>query len=304
MWIYLHNRFVSQAEAVVSVFDQGFLYGDGLFETLRSYNGKIFLWPKHFHRLQKAAKRLSLVIPKADRLEQLLYETLSRNGLCDAMIRLTVTRGIHEWGGVGAAEAMPSLVIFARRYEGLPEKNDQEGMSGRIVTIRRNDKSAQDPALKSISFLNNVLARREAAVLSAQEAILLNPEGYLAEGSVSNLFWIRAGRLYTPEKSVGILEGVTREVVLKLAWKEKIPVTQGFYRKAVLYNADEAFLTNTGFEVMPLTRVDQKKIGTGKPGPITMRLRERLQGLIASRVRRPSHLFLQSQQGGTPTAWL
>ncbi len=274
MWIYLNNRFVPQEKALVSVFDQGFLYGDGLFETLRSYKGKIFLLAEHLRRLQKSAKRLSLVIPNAEQLEHLLYETLRRNSLNDAMMRLTVTRGVNGWGQRAlrgeTGEAIPTLVIFARPFEGYPDALYKKGITACIATTRRNAKSAQDPALKSSSFLNNVLARREANALSVQEAILLNPEGYLAEGSLSNLFWVRGGKLYTPAKSVGILEGVTRNLVLKLA----NCITEGFYRKNVLYHADEAFLTNTGYEVMPLTQVDQKKIGTGRPGPITKRLRQ------------------------------
>ncbi|MBI3358920.1 MAG: aminotransferase class IV [Nitrospirae bacterium] len=273
VWVYLNNHFVSQERAIVSVFDQGFLYGDGLFETLRSYNGKIFLLSEHLRRLQKGAKRLGIIIPKAEQLEQLLYATLSRNSFCNAMIRITVTRGAREWQE-SSGEVIPTLVIFARRFEGYPDKLYKKGIAGCLSTIRRNAKASQDPALKSISFLNNVMARREANALSTQEAILLNPEGFLAEGSVSNLFWVRAGMLYTPGKSVGILEGVTREIVVKLAQKERIPITRGFYRKGALYNADEAFLTNTGYEIMPLTRVDQKKIGTGQPGPITTRLRQ------------------------------
>ncbi|MBI3598819.1 MAG: aminotransferase class IV, partial [Nitrospirae bacterium] len=209
VWVYLNNHFVSQERAIVSVFDQGFLYGDGLFETLRSYNGKIFLLSEHLRRLQKGAKRLGIIIPKAEQLEQLLYATLSRNSFCNAMIRITVTRGAREWQE-SSGEVIPTLVIFARRFEGYPDKLYKKGIAGCLSTIRRNAKASQDPALKSISFLNNVMARREATALSAQEAILLNPEGFLAEGSVSNLFWIRAGRLYTPRKSVGILEGVTR----------------------------------------------------------------------------------------------
>jgi branched-chain amino acid aminotransferase len=188
------------------------------------------------------------------------------------MIRLTITRGARQWGNAEIEEAIPTLVIFARPFAGYPEALYKKGISGCIAKIRRNGKTAQDPAIKAISFLNNILARREALAISAQEAILLNPERYLAEGSSSNLFWARAGRLYTPGKSVGILAGITREVVLKLAKKENISVTEGFYRKSALYNADEAFITNTGFELMPLTQVDQNKIGTGRPGKVTTRL--------------------------------
>jgi branched-chain amino acid aminotransferase len=278
MWIYLNNRFVLQEKAFVSVFDHGFLYGDGLFETFRAYNGKIFLLSEHLYRLQKSAKRLGILMPTLERVEVLLYETLRKNGLQNAIIRLTLTRGVHEWGKFNK-DAPPTVVIFARPFAGFPEKIYKKGISACIATIRRNAKTAQDPAIKAIGFLNNVLAMREATALSVQEAILLNPDGFIAEGSVSNIFWVRAGRLYTPAKSVGILAGVTRAIVLKCAKKEKLCVTEGFYRKTALYKSDEAFLTNTGFEVMPLTLVNQKKIGLGRPGPITTRMRQLLKNL-------------------------
>ncbi|MEK7702836.1 MAG: aminotransferase class IV [Nitrospirota bacterium] len=273
MWVYLNNRFVSEAQAAISVFDAGFLYGDGLFETLRAYNGKIFLLSEHLTRLQKGAKRLAIPIPDAALLEKRLIETLEKNHLRDAMLRLTITRGNQNWGHVQKAwQGAPTLVIFARGNPGHEESVYQQGITGQIVTIRRNPKTAQDPALKAISFLNNRMAKQEAASHGADEAVLLNTDGYLAEGSVSNLFWICDGIVYTPAQSVGILAGVTRNLILKLAKKERLSVAEGFYEKTALLEADEAFLTNTGFEVMPLTRVNQKKIGNGKPGPITQKL--------------------------------
>ncbi|MEK7702567.1 MAG: aminotransferase class IV [Nitrospirota bacterium] len=276
MWVYVNDHFVSEEKATVSAFDSGFLYGNGLFETLRSYNGKIFLLTEHLTRLQKGAKRLAIPIPDSTILEKRLIETLKKNQLRDAMLRLTITSGKQGWHGLGASQkiAPPTLIIFARGNAGYPESVYQKGMTGQIVTIRRNPKTAQDPALKAISFLNNVMARREALDASANEAILLNTKGDLAEGGISNLFWVRKGRLYTPSMSVGILAGVTRNLVLKLAKKEQLFVTEGFYKKAALLHADEAFLTNTGFEVMPLVRVNQKKIGNGKPGPMTKQLHQ------------------------------
>jgi branched-chain amino acid aminotransferase len=272
MWIYLNNRFVSKTSARISVFDWGFLYGDGLFETLRAYNGKIFLLSQHLTRLLKAANQLGLTLPKATKLESLLYETLNRNRLRDAMLRLTMTRGEGLWGPLDpAACKKPTIVIFARPFTGYPSEVYRKGMTASIVTVR------QSGGLKSTSFQNHILARREAAGKGMSEAILLTPKGYLAEGSVSNLFWVKKGRLYTPAVSTGILAGITRRLVLDLAQKAKIPTREGSYRPEVILNADEAFLTNTGFEVIPLTAVDQKKIGSGRPGSITKKILQAFQ---------------------------
>ncbi len=280
MWVYLQDRFVSEEKAVVSVFDRGFLYGDGLFETVRAYKGKIALLPQHLQRLTHAANRIALPIPPSDQLEALLYETLNRNRLRDTLLRLTITRGVPQpidpfrKGQGGKAPGLPihpTLVIFPRPcdYSNMLYK---KGVIGQIVTIQRNAKGAQDPAFKSISFLNNVLARQEAA--SAFEAILLNHDGYLAEGSISNLFWVRDGRLYTPDLSVGILAGTRRALVIELAKENKIEVQEGCYRIGDFFHADEAFLTNTGFELMPLIQVNERKIGPGHPGLITRRLHD------------------------------
>ncbi len=265
MWVYLNNRFVLKKEASVSVFDRGFLYGDGVFETVRAYNGKIFLLSRHLNRLSDAANRLGISIPNADRLTTLFYETLNRNCLRNTLLRLTLTRG--------ETKGKPTLVIFTRpnRYTRPLYK---KGVFGQVVTLLHHPQKAKERALKSISFLNHVLAKQEAAQSGAFEAILLNANGYLSEGSISNLFWIRAGRLYTPAVSVGILSGITRALVIELAKENNIETREGFYRTRSLFSADEAFLTSTGLEIMPLIRVNQKKIGTGQPGRMTRQLHQ------------------------------
>jgi branched-chain amino acid aminotransferase len=265
MWIYLNNRFVSKRHAMVSVFDHGFLYGDGVFETMRAYRGQIFLLSRHLDRLAEGARRLALPLPKADLLERKLYETLRRNHLSNVMLRLTVTRGVLD---------KPTVVIFPKqnRYKKALYRT---GVMGQIVSIRRNRSEAQDPAIKAISFLNNLLAKQEAK--GPFEAIMLNSNRVLAEGSISNLFWIKKGVLYTPALSVGILAGLTRERIIALAKENRIPVKEGAYREEALFTAEEAFLTNTGLEVMPLVRVNKKKIGTGQPGELTQRVRRLFQ---------------------------
>jgi len=283
MWIYLQDRFVPKEEAKISVFDHGFLYGDGLFETLRAYNGVIFRLSQHLERLARSAQRLELSLPASAQLESILYDTLNRNALRDALLRLTLTRGEGEIGLDPALCEKPTLVITARPFTGYPLDDYLIGISAALVRVRRNAPAALDPALKSTSFLNNILAKIEAKKAGAVEGIFLNSDGYLSEGTVSNLFWVRQGRLETPSLAVGLLEGITREVVIALAEKEGIPVKEGFYKPEVLIEADEAFLTNSGFELMPLTRIDGEAIGSGLPGPITGRLHHAFKEVIRER---------------------
>jgi branched-chain amino acid aminotransferase len=283
MWIYLNDRFVAEEEAKVSVFDYGFLYGDGLFETFRSYSGKIFRLSHHLDRLFHSASRLALSLPSPPILESLLYETLQRNRFDDALLRITVSRGEGRPGLDPDPCASPTVVISARAFSGHPSTHYLHGVSGVIVQIRRNAAAAQDPALKSLSFLNNVLAKLEAKKSGAFEGLFLNLEGFLCEGTVSNLFWIQEGRLKTPSAASGILEGITRRTVLELAEKMKIEAEEGFYPVEHLLTAEEAFLTNSGLELMPLTAVNGKKIGSGRPGPMTRRLHDAFNEAVRER---------------------
>ncbi|MFQ5950281.1 MAG: aminotransferase class IV, partial [Nitrospiria bacterium] len=259
MWVYLQDRFVSKEEAKVSIFDHGFLYGDGLFETLRAYSGRIFALPQHLNRLAHAAERLQIPLPFLSSLETLLYETLRRNHLHDALLRLTVSRGEGEIALDPDLCTTATLVISARPFQGYASKYYAEGVKAVIVPIRRNPPASLDPALKSLSFLNNVLAKIEAKKRGVFEGIFLDLEGALSEGTTSNLFWVRDGKIKTPS-AASILEGITRGVVIELAKKMGFPLEEGRYFPADLLAAEEAFLTNTGLELMPLAEVDGEAV--------------------------------------------
>ena len=283
MWIYLQDQFVPREEAKVSIFDHGFLYGDGLFETLRAYGGMIFRLPQHLERLTRSARRLELPLPSSSQLEAILYDTLKRNGLRDAILRLTVTRGEGEAGLDPALCEKPTLIVAARPFTGYPPDDYLKGVSAAIVQVRRNARAALDPAMKSISFLNNVMAKLEAKKTGASEGLFLTLEGFLCEGTTSNLFWVRGGKLETPSPAAGLLEGITREVVIALAREKGLPVEEGFYEPDALLGAEEAFLTNSGFELMPLTRVNGRLICDGRPGPITGRLYQAFKEVLRER---------------------
>jgi len=284
MWIYLNDRFVPEEEAKISIFDHGFLYGDGLFETVRVYSGQIFALSEHLDRLSRSASRLEISLPSRVSIQSLLQETLRRNQLNNAVLRLTVTRGE---AGTGLApdsnpKAKTTLIITPRPFDGYAAEYYEKGVSAAIVSIRRNAPDALDPALKSLSFLNNVLAKIEANKIGAFEGIFLNLEGRLSEGTTSNLFWVRNGVVKTPSAGASILEGITRGVVIGLVKKMGIPLEEGRYPPEDLLNAEEAFLTNSGLEVMPLTEVTGKKIGTGSPGGITRRLHQAFKDVVAT----------------------
>ncbi len=273
MWIYLNDRFVSEKEATVSVFDHGFLYGDGLFETLRAYNGQIFALNAHLKRLKKAAKRLQLKIPEVSQLDDLLHQTLHRNGLKNAMLRLTITRGIN------AIPLRPDLcekrtvVITARTFEGYPDAFYKKGVSASIVSTPRSTATGSGPSLKSLNFLNNVLGKLEINPETHFEALMLNTAGQLSEGTLTNLFWVHQGVLFTPAPETSLLEGITRKIVIDLAKKEGMTIEEGCYPPKALFKAEEAFLTNSGIELVSLVSVDGEKIGTGSPGLMTENLR-------------------------------
>ncbi len=280
MWIYLNDRFVSEKEAVVSIFDYGFLYGDGLFESLRAYNGKIFALTQHLDRLSDAADRIQLSLPPFSLLKQRLYETLERNALGNAMIRLTITRGRSQ--GVFRPDLCKNgtLVITVRAFSGHPKACYRSGVSAAIISVPRTAPTGSGPAIKSMNFLNNILGSLETDRNEHFEGLLLTPDNFLSEGTISNLFWVDQGGIKTPSGKASILEGVTRGIIIKLAEEEGIPIEEGLYPVKSLYDADEAFLTSTGMEVIPLTRLDQKKIGQGHPGPVTQGLHKKLKERI------------------------
>lgn len=279
MWVFLNDRFVPRGEAVVSAFDHGFLYGDGVYETLRAYGGRVFMLAPHLARLYRSGDSIGLQMPMAEQdWPPLLQEALARNGLSgnsrDAFIRITVSRGEGEIGLDPGLCPKPTVLIIVKPLTPYPPHLFEEGVRLTIASVRRNLAAALPPRIKSLSFLNNILAKQEATKAGAFDAVMLNADGALAECTVCNLFFVRKGRLCTPSLDCGILDGITRDVVLTLAREDRIPVQEGRYSSEVLMQAEECFLTNTSMEVMPVSEVDGTKIGAALPGPLTRRLRE------------------------------
>jgi len=273
MWIYLNDRFVPKEEAKISVFDHGFLYGDGVFETLRAYQGHVFMLSEHIARLEQSAASLSIALPVTrERLADLVRESLTRNQLQEAYLRITVSRGPGEIGLDPALCKAPTLVIIAKPFQPYPEWFYTQGVPVIIAKTRRNLPEALPPHVKSLNYLNNVLAKMEAKSADAHEALLLNHRGEVTEGTGSNVFVIQEGRLRTPAVESGILAGITRGVVLQLARDLGIPTEETRLAVGDLAIADECFLTNTTVEVLPVTQVDGQRIGNGRPGEITRRL--------------------------------
>lgn len=275
MLVYLNGRFVAKEQARVSVFDHGFLYGDGIYETMRAYEGKFFLLKKHLSRLKHSADAISLKLPmRLDKIGDALNEALSINKLQEAYVRLHLSRGPGEIGLDPALCVAPTMVIVAKPFHDYPAAYYEQGVSVAIVTTRRNHPLALPPSVKGTNFLNNILAKIEAIHAGAYEGIMLNWEGYVAEGTISNIFMVRKGVLYTPHLDTGILEGVTRDLVLRLAKRKKIPVREVMLRPRDFMSSNECFITNTTMEIMPVTTIDEKKIGKGIPGPVTAALHQ------------------------------
>ncbi len=275
MLVYLDGHFVPREQALVSVFDHGYLYGDGIYETMRAYDGRIFLIEKHLARLKRSAKGISLKLPlPLDGIRTALNESLVVNKLQDAYVRLQISRGPGELGLDPALCAAPTMVIIVKPFHDYPAELFERGVKVAIVKTRRNHPLALDPAIKGTNFLNNILAKIEAIKAKAYEGILLNWQGYVAEGTISNIFLVRKGILYTPHTDTGILAGVTRDLVLRLARKFKVSTQEVLVSPKALLAADECFITNTTMEIMPVNAVGGKRIGSGRPGPVTTLLRQ------------------------------
>lgn len=279
MWIFLNDRFVKREDALISVFDHGFLYGDGVYETIRSYGDRLYMEQEHILRLFRSAESIGLSIPiPPEHWPELLHEAMIRNDVGharqDAYLRITVTRGAGEIGLDPALCPSPTVVIMAKPLLPPNESLYATGVELIVASTRRNLPGALSPQIKAISFLNNILAKREAIAAGVFDGILLNWEHHLTECTTSNLFFVTDGCLHTPALECGLLEGITRAAVLHLAKAQRIPIEEGRFTSAHLYQADECFVTNTTMEVMPVVMVDRRQIGEGKPGPITRALRE------------------------------
>jgi branched-chain amino acid aminotransferase len=275
MWVYLNDGFVQKEHARVSVFDHGFLYGDGVYETLRAYEGRIFLWERHMARLRRSCELIGLGLPIRDQAWiPIIAELLVRNGLQDAGLRLTVSRGEGELGIDPSLCPNPTIVVMAKPVATYTYQQWEQGKVLHLSSVRRNPELAQPPQIKALSFLNNILAKKEAVRVGADDALMLNMEGYLSECTTSNIFFVKNQQLYTPAVDCGILKGITRDVVIELADKLEVCVEEGRYTMEQLLQADECFITNTGIEIMPVSRIGDCQIGQGKRGPLTGELRE------------------------------
>jgi branched-chain amino acid aminotransferase len=273
MWIYLNGRFVDRKEALISVFDHGFLYGDGIYETLRAYDGRIFMLRKHLARLRRSADLIGLQLPISETdWPRVLEDAMRRNDLTDAYLRITVSRGEGEIGLDPGLCPQRTVVVMAKPPMSYPQRLYEEGVTLAVVSVRRNLSTALSPRIKSLNFLNNILTKREATSAQAFDGIMLNADGDLTECSASNVFFVRDGRLCTPSLDCGILDGVTRDIVLVLAREHNFHVEEDHYRVEDLLGADECFLTNTSMELMPVRTVNNTSIGPGRPGAVTRQL--------------------------------
>jgi len=280
-WVYVSGEYVLKDEAKISVFDHGFLYGDGVFEGIRAYRGKVFRLEEHLQRLWESAKAIALEIPLSrEELKEKIVGTLRKNELKDAYIRVVVSRGKGDLGLDPRKCPRAELVIIADKISIYPGELYEKGLEVIIVSTRRNIPSALNCRIKSLNYLNNILAKIEANRQGMPEAIMLNKDGYVAECTGDNIFIVKEKNLITPPVWMGILNGITRDVVIELAQEEGIRVQEKTFTPFALYNSDECFLTGTAAEIIPVTRVDGRTIGKGIAGPVTKKLIEKFRQLV------------------------
>ena len=278
--IYINGEFFNKEDAKISVYDHGLLYGDGVFEGIRSYSGKVFRMDEHLERLWNSAKAIWLEIPMSQpEMSKAIYDTLATNGITDGYIRVVVTRGVGTLGLDPNRCDRPQVIVIADKIALYPEELYQKGLEIITVSVARTHPAALSPRIKSLNYLNNILAKIEGIQGGCIEALMLNHKGEIAECTGDNIFLIRKGRLLTPPIDAGILEGVTRDTVIGLARDQGIEVCEIPLTKHDVYIADECFLTGTAAEVVPVVKVDSRTIGEGTPGPITRDLMARFHEL-------------------------
>lgn len=280
MIIYLNGEFVEKEHAKISIFDHGLLYGDGVFEGIRSYNYKAFKLNEHIDRLYNSAKAIMLEIPLSkEEIKDAILETLKRNNLKDAYIRVVVTRGEGDLGLDPKKCPKPFVFIITDKIVLYSENFYKDGLEVITVSVRRNIPETVNPRIKSLNYLNNILAKIEANTAGVHEAIMLNNDGYVAECTGDNIFIVKDGKLITPSLHIGVLDGITRKTVIDIATELKIPAEEKTFTRYDIYIADECFLTGTAAEIIPVVKVDSREIGDGKPGKITFKLMEHFKRL-------------------------
>jgi branched-chain amino acid aminotransferase len=271
--VWIDGKLYDKDDAKVSVYDHGLLYGDGVFEGIRVYSGRIFEADAHLERLWASAKAIRLTIPLSrEQMRAAMEETVRANNFRDCYMRLVVTRGVGYLGLNPNKCPAPTVIIITDTIDMYPRDMYEKGMAVITASVIRNHPNALSPRIKSLNYLNNILAKIEAVDAGVSEAIMLNHEGNVAECTGDNLFIVRGGVVLTPGTADGILEGITRKVIIELSHKLDIPTFEKTLQRHDLYIADECFLTGSAAEVIPVTKIDGRSIGSGEPGPVTRKL--------------------------------
>ncbi len=271
--IYIDGKFHNKEDAKVSVFDHGLLYGDGVFEGIRTYDGLIFKCKEHIDRLYQSAHAIMLEIPMSkDEMVDAVKKTLKENEMKDSYIRLIVTRGMGDLGLDPRKCSKPTVIIITDKIKLYPQEFYDKGLEIVTISTQRNIHESVNPQIKSLNYLNNILAKVEAINAGVEEAVMLNSEGYVAECTGDNIFTVKDGSLFTPPIHSGVLRGITRGAVIDIAHLKEIPIHEEVLTRYDLFNADEMFLTGTAAEIIPVVRMDRRKIGDGKVGKMTLKL--------------------------------
>ena len=283
--VYLDGEFVALKDAKVSILDRGFCYGDALFETMRAYSGKIFHLNSHLDRLERGAQSICLKLPMSrNELQDVLYQTLGKNNCPDAVIRMTLTRGEGILGKLWQTDTHPTLSVHVRPYSAPPDEWYQRGVPISLIPESAPKLGSLQEQVKSANYLNHILARKQAEESSSIEGIMLNEQGEVCDGTISNIFMIKEGLLSTPAVNGYVLAGITRQVILKLAAQTGIPCKERTLTGDELLQGDELFLTNTGWEILPVARIDGKTVGSGQPGPLTQALRREFRKCVDAEI--------------------
>ncbi|MDD4013266.1 MAG: branched-chain-amino-acid transaminase [Candidatus Omnitrophica bacterium] len=273
--VFFNGKLMNREMATVSIFDHGLLYGDGAFEGIRSYSRRVFRLKEHMDRLFASASAIRLDIGMTKKeLSDAVLLTLKANKLDDSYIRVVATRGPGDLGLDPRKCRKATVFIITDKIKLYPEELYENGMPIIISKTRRNHPLCIDPRIKSLNYLNNILAKIEATSAGTEEALMLSVEGYVVECTGDNIFLVKGGRLITPPGELGALEGITQDAVIEIAKKRKIKVERKAMRPGELFKADECFLTGTAAEIIPVVKIDKKRIGSGKPGPVTRMLRQ------------------------------
>ncbi len=278
---YVNGAFMPKEEARISVYDHGYLYGDGVFEGIRAYNGRIFRLDAHLERLYESAKYLMLEIPLSKaQMGEAILETVRRSGLRDAYIRPVISRGAGDLGLDPRKCKVPTVVIIVDTIQLYPAEAYERGLRAITASTRKVRPDALSPQAKTLNYLNNIMARIEANRAGVDEAIMLTGDGYVCECSADNIFLVRSGEVWTPPAYLGILKGITRGTVMELARAQGLPMLERVFTLHDIYTADECFLTGTGAEVGPVVDVDGRRIASGVPGPVARRLAAAFRDLV------------------------